>query len=493
VRPGTQKAQQIMSDEIISKLGIVIPHSRRDLAGVQFSEAIGRANFPPIRRSVMRHSRMPRRTARAAVVLTSLLVASPHSAHAEEASLAPDPVAPAPVAPGPVAPALGARGFGFVSQDGADALAIHWLVQSDYATFLTDKPPGVTSRDTFTIGFAGLQLDAQLASMFHAAVLVDFSQSRLTLLDAFIDTRFAKEFMVRIGKFPTPLNEERLTSRILLPWIGTGVASMLIPVRELGAQLLGDLGNGVLQYNAAIVNGSWAGTISDNDPDTSKDVITRVFLHPFKKSGAAPLEKLGIGVGASFGSRSGTPAAPETLVLRTYGNATFFAYPNDGTPTGSVLAKGDVTRLAPHFTYAWGPLAGFADYVHEVDHFGTTAVKSDAFGATASLALTGEDAAPFARISVRRPWNPRLGHFGGVQLVVGGGYVHVSDAAFNPGLAVAAVAMQQATIVGAGINWYLIDRVGILLDYSHATFQSFGGAPMRPAEDSLYSRLEFHM
>ena len=53
--------------------------------------------------------------------------------------------------------------------------------------------------------------------------------------------------------------------------------------------------------------------------------------------------------------------------------------------------------------------------------------------------------------------------------------------------------MQQATIVGAGINWYLIDRVGILLDYSHATFQSFAGAPMRPAEDSLYSRLEFHM
>ena len=135
-------------------------------------------------------------------MLTSLLVASPRSAHAQEASLA-----PAPVAPAPVAPASGARGFGFVSQDGADALAIHWLVQSDYTTFLTDKPPGVTSRDTFTMGFAGLQLDARIASIFHSSVLVDFSQSRLTLLDAFIDARFAKEFMVRIGKFPTPLNE----------------------------------------------------------------------------------------------------------------------------------------------------------------------------------------------------------------------------------------------------------------------------------------------
>jgi hypothetical protein len=180
----------------------------------------------------MRHSWTPRRSARAAVVLTLLLVASSRSAHAQEPSLAPAPVTPAPVAPAPVAPAPVARRFGFVSEDGADSIAIHWLVQSDYATFLTDKPPGVRSRDTFTIGFAGLQLDAQLASMFHSSVLADFSQSRLTLLDAFIDARLAKELTVRAGKFPTPLNAERLTPRILLPWIGTGVAALLIPVRE---------------------------------------------------------------------------------------------------------------------------------------------------------------------------------------------------------------------------------------------------------------------
>src|SRR3954468_4219545 len=150
----------------------------------------------------MRHSWTPRRSARVAVVLTLLLVASSRNAHAQEPSLAPAPVAPAPVTPAPVA-----RRFGFASPDGADSIAIHWLVQSDFATFLTDKPPGVRSRDTFTIGFAGLQLDAQLASLFHSSVLADFSQSRLTLLDAFIDARFADELTVRIGKFPTPLNE----------------------------------------------------------------------------------------------------------------------------------------------------------------------------------------------------------------------------------------------------------------------------------------------
>src|SRR4051812_7386206 len=101
----------------------------------------------------MRHSWTPRRIALAAVVLTLLLVASPRSARAQDASLTPEPVAPEPVAPEPVmpesvTPAPGTRGFGFVSQDGVDALAIHWLVQSDYTTFLTDRPPGVASRDT---------------------------------------------------------------------------------------------------------------------------------------------------------------------------------------------------------------------------------------------------------------------------------------------------------------------------------------------------------
>jgi phosphate-selective porin OprO/OprP len=386
----------------------------------------------------------------------------------------------------------GARGFGFTSPDGRDSLFIHWLVQADYYSFVGQVPPGAPVRDTFTMGFAGLQLDANLSGIWHSSILVDFSQSRLTLLDAFLEARFHPAFVLRMGKFETPLTEERLTPKFLLPWISTNPASFLLPVREVGVQLLGDIGHGVVQYNAAVVNGSYAGAITDNDLDSFKDVMGRVYVHPFEPTRIAALEKLGFGVGASLGNREGNPANPETPVLRTYGNATFFSYQDSGVAAGTVVASGTVARISPEVTYAWGPVAAFADYVREIDHFGATSVTSDAWGATATVALTGEDAGPFSRILVKRPWDPARGHFGGVQLVAGGGYVHVSDDAFRAKLATA-TSMQEADILGAGINWYPINGFGLLVDYSYTAFHSYGGTPARPDENTIYGRAEFHM
>ena len=432
-----------------------------------------------------------------------LLVFAGHSrrarAQAVDDSSSPAPTAAAPPVTAPTSPPLGvvanggSRGFGFVSADGADSVVVHWLVQADYTTFIGDKPPGVETRDTFTMGFAGLQLDATLARIFRASFLTDFSQSRLTLLDAFVEARVDPAFVVRVGKFPTPISEERLTPKFFLPWISTGPSSFLLPVRELGAQVYGDFGHGILQYNAALVNGSYAGAITDNDFDSYKDVMGRVFAHPFKTTAIAPLVKLGLGIGASAGDRVGSPGTPQTPVLRTYGNVPFFSYKNDGTPAGTVVARGEVARIAPHLTWAWGPVAGFADYVHEVDHFGATAVQSDAFGATLAVAVTGEDSEPFARIVVKRPIDPRRGHFGGMQLVAGGGSIATSSAAFSANLADPRLSMQRARILGGGINWYPINGVGVLVDYSHTAFDAYGNAIARGAEDTIYGRFEMHL
>ncbi len=393
-------------------------------------------------------------------------------------------------APANQAPAI--PGFGFTSEDGKDSLFIHWLVQADGYGYLGERPPGIASRSTFTLGFAGLQLDATLRGIWHSSVLVDYSESRLTLLDGFVEGRFARAFIVRIGKFETPLSEERLTPKFLLPWISTGVPSFLVPARDIGAQILGEVADGRLAYNLALVNGSYGGALTDNDVDSYKDVMGRLYAHPFKDSAARALGTLGVGIGASLGDRRGTAAAPETPVLRTYGNAAFFSYRNDGTPAGTVAADGTVSRLTPHAAWSHGPLAAFADYTHEIDHFGAVAVASDAWGATVAVALSGEDAQPFARIVVRRPWDPGRGHFGGVQLVAGGGQLFVSREAFTNRLA-SVTSMDRANIFGAGVNWCPIDGFGVLLDYSLSTFAAYGAAPTRPDESTLYGRCEFHM
>ena len=141
----------------------------------------------------------------------------------------------APEEPAPANQAPAVPGFGFTSEDREDSLFIHWLVQADGYGYAGQKPPGVASRSTFTLGFAGLQLDATLRGVWHSSVLVDYSESRLTLLDAFVEGRFARAFIVRVGKFETPLSEERLTPKFLLPWISTGDVSRQAFTHELAS------------------------------------------------------------------------------------------------------------------------------------------------------------------------------------------------------------------------------------------------------------------
>lgn len=393
----------------------------------------------------------------------------------------------------PPSPAAPAHGLGFTSPDAGDSLLVHWLVQSDAFGFVGDKPPGVASRDTFTIGFAGLQLDATLHEMFHSSVLVDFSQSRLTLLDANVEVRFAREVVVRVGKFAAPFNEERNTPKIQLPWISVSPASFLLPVRETGIELLGDLDHGLVAYNVALSNGSYAGPITDNDADSGKDLVVRVYAHPFHVSGIAALEQLGLGLGASYGSHRGTLGSPETPALRTYGNAVFFAFGADGTPAATVKADGGVARVVPHLTYAWGPVAAYADYAHERDTFGATTVGFDAASATVTVALTGEHPSPFGRIAVAHPIDLARGQYGGVQLVAGGGEVRVGSSAFTAALANPATSMQRADVLGGGVNWYPTNGLGLLVDVSRTTFTAFAGSPVRPTETAIYARLELSL
>jgi hypothetical protein len=70
--------------------------------------------------------------------------------------------------------------------------------------------------------------------------------------------------------------------------------------------------------------------------------------------------------------------------------------------------------------------------------------------------------------------------------------VRVGDAAFSA-LANPATAMQQAATYGCGLNWYPVEGVGLLLDFSRTLYTSFGGATARPDETSLLGRLELHL
>jgi len=119
----------------------------------------------------------------------------------------------------------GPKGFGFASKDGSFSLITHWLLQPDFRGFLTETPSPDSS--TFIVRFAGLRLDASLYQRLHTQVFVNFAESRVTLLDAFIDAELFSWLRLRVGKFPFPISEERLTPGTNLPFVSTSPASFL--------------------------------------------------------------------------------------------------------------------------------------------------------------------------------------------------------------------------------------------------------------------------
>jgi len=79
----------------------------------------------------------------------------------------------------------GPEGFGISSADGASRVITHWLLQSDFRSFVgADKP--TADRETFVLRFAGLRLDAMLERNFRALLFANFAQNQVTLLEGWI-------------------------------------------------------------------------------------------------------------------------------------------------------------------------------------------------------------------------------------------------------------------------------------------------------------------
>src|SRR6185437_72405 len=105
----------------------------------------------------------------------------------------------------------------------------------------------------------------------------------------------------------------------------------LVPNRDIGVQLGGDLAGGRINYSLGVFNGVADGTSSDNNPtpdfssDGKGDVAARVFLRPFLLSGDPALTGLGFGIGATYVRATGSPATTRLAAYKTSGQQTFFS------------------------------------------------------------------------------------------------------------------------------------------------------------------------
>src|SRR5688572_16127020 len=244
---------------------------------------------------------------------------------ADRQAAPPSPPSQSPVFAGP-------DGFGVQSADGGYRLQIGLLAHAD-GRFALDDDAGHVS-DTFAVRRLRPYLRGRFARRFEFYLNPDFAGSTLAVQDAFVDTVFAPAFRLRAGKAKTPFGMERLHSASNILFFERALPTALVPNRDVGVQVLGDISGGVVSYLAGLMNGVADGASSDLDLADGKDVSGRVIVRPFTRKATSPLRGLGLAASGSVGKQSGTGAVP-TLRSQSL-QQQYFAYNGvsiDGTRT----------------------------------------------------------------------------------------------------------------------------------------------------------------
>jgi phosphate-selective porin OprO/OprP len=325
-----------------------------------------------------------------------------------------------------------------------------------------------------------------------------------------VDARFFPFAQLKGGKFKTPFGLERLQSASAIRFVERSLANNLVPNRDLGVELHGELWNSAVSYSAAWLNGVNDGGSSeefgDFDSNVDKDAAARLFVHPFLNTGIVPLQGLGLGAAISFVDAPGNPTAPNLPKYKTPGQRTFFQYqfdPADATKT--TFAYGDRLRLSPQAYYYYGPFGLLGEYVtvsQDVRRDTGVLIRKDelnhdAWQVAVSYGLTGEDST-YKGVTPKSPFSIDNGTWGALELVGRYSELNVDEDTFIGGgdsFADPVKSAEKAASWAIGLNWYLNPNLKLVLDYEQTSFDGGGGgdadAPLdREDEKVLLSRFQ---
>lgn len=389
---------------------------------------------------------------------------------------------------------LGQNGFSFSSADSNFVTQLHGVVQFDSRTFLQDN--NNNGADGFLLRRARPIFTGTVFRDFDYNFTPDFGGSTVQIVDAYMNYHYNSAFQIEAGKFKPPIGLEALMADRDLLFNERSLATDLVPYRDLGAELHGDLLDGAISYALGLFNGDTDyNTTTVNAPlQDNKTGEGRLFFQPWKNTDVTALRGLGFGVAGSYIANHPptNTATGLTPGYTTDGQQKFFTY------SAGVDAHGPGWRVAPQAYYYYGPLGFMGEYVLDDQRVSlakkTADLQNKAWEVTGSWVLTGDDAS-YNGVTPLHPFDPRTGHWGAWQVVARFAKLDVDGNAFADGFASPKTSADGARSWSVGLNWYLNRNVRADVDFAHTTFDGFTGkaapgvAPAQ-AENVLFTRVQ---
>ncbi|HEX3718522.1 MAG TPA: porin [Verrucomicrobiae bacterium] len=401
-----------------------------------------------------------------------------------------------PPAKSPVVFTAGPEGFGFQSRDSNFVMQLHGLVQMDSRTFFTDDK--AKGNDSFLLRRARPIISGTVYHDFDYLITPEFGGNTVQVVDALINYHLDPQFQLQLGKMKPPVGLEAQQQEQYTFFNERTLATDLLPYRDIGVELHGDLFDGVVSYAAGVFNGvpDNVTTTTNYDFDNNKSFDGRLFVQPFRKTSITPLQKLGLGVAGTYQVDSGSTNNGNTTGLTqgfiTPGQEKFFTYSN------SVASTGVHTRITPQGYYYWGPFGLMGEYVSTEDHVSNFAKKitaanlnNTAWEISGGYVLTGEDDS-YNGVTPKHPFSPFNGRWGALQLVGRYSELDVDKNSFK-GFADPKASASQAAAWGVGLNWYLNRNVRINTSFERTTFEGGNGPKAtvtKQPEEVFFTRVQ---
>lgn len=417
-----------------------------------------------------------------------------------------DDAAKAAAASTPVVKA-GPKGFSFGSPDGANVVKLRGTLHYDGRYFLDDTAPDLA--DTWVLRRVRPTLEGTLGGIFDFRFTPDFAGGRTIILDAFGTIRFKPWAQLTAGKFKVPVGLERLVSANDLKFIERGLPTILVPNRDLGMSLGGDIAGGAVNYSIGVYNGVIDGGSSDAQGDVEldddRDWAARVFFQPFLNSDNFALRGLGFGIAATYVNGIGNAQNPGLPSYRTPDQQSFFRFRGDNAATANineaVYLDGERLRVTPQAYYYVGSFGTLAEYVRvsqDLSRDTASGLRSgsadnSAWQLALSYFLTGEEASfkgftPNSTFSIGGPG------WGAFEIVARYNELELDNSLFEGGALSFADPLSQPRKINeyaVGLNWYFNQNFKWQINYENVKFDGGGGALGRDrgAGEAILTRL----
>jgi phosphate-selective porin OprO and OprP len=392
------------------------------------------------------------------------------------------------------------------STNGENFIRLRGTLHADSRVYGGESVP--ETADTFALRRVRPTVEGTFGGIYDFRLMPDFAGGRSVIADAYIAARFNPGAVLTVGKFKPPVGLERLQSSADLRFIERGLPTALVPNRDLGVQLSGELAGGAFAYQLGYFNGVTDGQSSDSlaapdvESDTEGDYAARLFFQPFVNSENFNLRGLGFGVAGTWVDVAGNAANTALSAYRSPGQQGIFSYRANTatgvTPNNATFANGQRLRLAPQLYYARGSFGVLGEYTQveqDVSRVVGTSTISDTLTHSAwqvqfAWFMTGEEET-FRGFTPGSTFQPGKSGWGAVELVARLHQLELDDDTFVGGadsFANPLTAVSRATAYGVGINWYPWNTVKLSLNYEQTEFEGGAATGDRPDEQALLSR-----